>query len=107
MPYYMIQVGFTPDAWATMAKHPQDRGEAVRPAIENLGGSVEGIWICFGEYDLVGIAQFPDNVASAAFSMAVAAGGAVSAIKTTPLMTMAEGVEAMGKAGGAGYQVPS
>ncbi|MGH9024875.1 MAG: GYD domain-containing protein [Acidimicrobiia bacterium] len=107
MPYYMLQVGYTSEAWATMAKHPQDRAEAVRPAIESLGGSVEGAWICFGEYDLVAIVQFPDNVASAAFSIAAAGAGALSTIKTTPLMTMDEGVEAMNQAAGTGLKPPS
>jgi len=39
--------------------------------------------------------------------MAGAAGGAVKAIKTTPLMTIEESMEAMRKANGIGYQPPS
>jgi len=46
-------------------------------------------------------------VSAAAFSMAAAAGGAVKAVKTTPLMSMEEAIEAMRKAGGAGYRPPS
>jgi hypothetical protein len=38
--------------------------------------------------------------------MAVSAGGAVKASKTTPMMTIEEGLEAMQKAGGSGYQPP-
>lgn len=38
--------------------------------------------------------------------MAASAGGAVKALKTTPLMTMEEG-EAMRKGGGTGYTLPS
>jgi hypothetical protein len=38
--------------------------------------------------------------------MAASAGGAVKATKTTPLMTMEEGIEAMRKAGTAGYRPP-
>ena len=44
---------------------------------------------------------------AAAFSMAVAAGGAVKAFKTTPLLSVEEGVEAMRKAHAAGYRRPS
>ena len=58
------------------------------------------------DYDAVVIMQMPDNVSAAAFSLAVAAGGAVRAHKTTPLLTIAEGIEAMKKASGAGYQAP-
>ncbi len=48
----------------------------------------------------------PDNVSVAAFSMAVAAGGSVKSVKTTPLMSMEEGVEAIKKASGSGHEAP-
>src|SRR4029450_12768252 len=47
-----------------------------------------------------------DNVNAAAVSMAVAAGGAVKEIKTTPLMQPDEGFDAMLLAQGAGYRPP-
>ena len=46
----------------------------------------------------------PDNVSAAAFAVAVAAGGACKNVKTTPLLSIAEGIEAMKKAGQSGYQ---
>ncbi len=49
----------------------------------------------------------PGNVEAAAFSLAAAAGGAVRTIKTTPLLTVAEGVEAMKKASKSGYKAPA
>ena len=54
-----------------------------------------------GEY-----VELPDNTDAAAFAMAVYAGGAVKAFKTTPLLSVEEGVEAMRKAQGAGYRRP-
>lgn len=106
MAYYMFQAAFTAEAWGKMVKSPQDRREAIRPMVEKLGGKLIDYWISFGEYDAVVIAQVPNNVSAAAMSMAAAAGGTVKGIKTTPLMTMDEAMEAMGKAGGAGYQPP-
>jgi uncharacterized protein with GYD domain len=106
MAYYLIQLAYTPEAWATQIKNPQNRLEAVRPVVEKLGGSFEGAWYAFGEYDVVAICKMPDNVSAAAFSLAASAGGAVKAFKTTPLMTTEEGLEAMRKAGAAGYQPP-
>lgn len=106
MASYMIQVAYTPKAWETLVKNPQNRMEAVRPAVERLGGRVEGSWLSFGEYDAVVIAQMPDNVSAAALSIAFSAGGALRASKTTPLMTAEEGLEAMRKASGAGYRPP-
>ena len=37
MPHYLLQVAYTPEAWATMVKNPQNREDAVRPAVEKLG----------------------------------------------------------------------
>lgn len=107
MAYYMVQVAYTAEACAALVKNPQNRVEAVRPAVERLGGTIEGAWFAFGEYDVVVIVQFPDNVSAAALSLAVAAGGALKAQKTTPLLTVEEAMEAMRKAGGSGYQPPS
>lgn len=106
MAYYLLQVAYTPEAWAALVSNPQNRMEAVRPVVERLGGRMEGAWLSFGDYDLVAICQMPDNVTAAAFSIAAAAGGALRAIKTTPLMTSEEGVEAMRRAAGAGYRPP-
>ena len=104
MPSYLLQVAYTPQAWDTLIRKPQNRLDAVAPAVEQLGGSVTGGWLAFGEYDLVVILDLPDNVSAAAFSMAVSAGGAISAIKTTPLMSIEDAVEAMSKAGASVYE---
>jgi uncharacterized protein with GYD domain len=103
----MIQLTYSPEAVAKMVGNPQDRFALVRPAIERMGGKLEGAWFSFGEYDIVVIAQMPDNTAAAAFSMAVGAGGAVTSYKTTPLLTAEEGVAAMKKASDTGYRPPS
>jgi uncharacterized protein with GYD domain len=107
MSSYLLQVGYTPEAWANMIAHPHDRLDAVRPVIEKLGGKMVHGWFAFGDYDIVSIVEMPSNVEAAAFSLAAAAGGAVRAIKTTPLMTTAEGIEAMKKAAKSGYKAPT
>jgi uncharacterized protein with GYD domain len=106
MAHYLVQVAYTPEAWATMVKNPQDRIEGVRPTVERLGGTMLEGWLSFGEYDIVGICEMPDNVSAAAFSMAASAGGALKAFKTTPLLSMSEATEAMKRAGGASYEPP-
>ena len=107
MPYYMLQAAYTPEAWAAMVNKPQNRLDAVRPVIEKLGGKIEGGWLAFGEHDIVLICQMPNNASAAAFAMAGSAGGALKAIKTTPLMTVDEAMDAMRKAGGVGYRPPT
>jgi len=107
MSHYLLQAAYTPEAWAAQLKNPQDRTEALRPAIERLGGRMECAYMSFGEYDIMVVVDMPDNVSAAAFSIAAAAGGAVKAIKTTPLTTMEEGIEAMRKGAAAGYRPPA
>ncbi len=107
MAEYLVQVAYTPEAYKALVANPQNRIDAVRPAIERLGGSVTGAWFTFGEYDVVIVTKMPDNVSAAAFSFAVSAGGAVKAIKTTPLMSTEEAVEGLRRASNAGYEPPS
>ena len=104
MAYYLIQATYTREAWAAMVKNPQNREEAVKPVIERLGGSVKGLWLAFGEYDVIAIVEMPDNSSVAAFSVASSAAGTVKAFRTTPLMTVEEGLAAMKKAGDIGYR---
>ena len=106
MAHYLLQVAYTSEAWANMVKNPQNRIEAVSKAVQNLGGSVVGGWLSFGDYDTVVILEMPDDASAAAFSMAVAAGGACKSVKTTPLLSVEEGIEAEKKAAQAGYVAP-
>lgn len=99
MPHYLVQGAYAPETWARMVKNPQSRVEAVRPVVENLGGKLIAAYLAFGEYDVVALVQLPDNVSAAAFSMAMSSSGALKAVKTTPLMTEEEGIEALRKAG--------
>ena len=109
MPYYLVQLAYTAEAWANQLKSPQNRIEAVRPAMEKVGGRFESVYFAFGEYDIVFVMEAPDNTSAAAFALAVAAGGAVRAYKTTPLMTVEEGLEAIRAAGdvAAAYRPPA
>ena len=99
MPLYMYQGAYPPESWAAQLKNPQNRAETVGRALcEAAGGKLVGAWYCFGEYDIVLVADMPNAESMAALSLAVGAGGAVKASKTTVLMSGAEGVAAMTKA---------
>lgn len=104
MPQFLQQVAYTSEAWKALVNNPQDRIQAVRPAIERLGGKIITAWFSFGEYDVITITEFPTNVDAAAIAMAFAAGGACKAVKTTPLLSTAEALEALKKAGSTGYR---
>ena len=99
MPLYMYQAAYTPDSWAAQVKNPQNRVETVGAQVcQAVGGKLIGGWLCFGDYDLVIIADVPDNESMAAVALGVAAGGAVKASKTTVLMTGTQGEGALKKA---------
>lgn len=107
MPLYMYQVSYTPEAWADLTKKPQDRSEAIKPVLRKLKGRLLDFYLSFGEYDAVVIAQLPDDQSAAAVSIAASAGGAIKGIKTTPLMTVRQGMGALRKAKRSGYQPPA
>ena len=104
MPLYAAQVAYTTEAWKSLVQNPQDRLEAVRPAVEKLGGKLINGWFAFGDYDVLAIIDMPSNVAAAAIAIAFAAGGACRSVKTTPLLTSAEAVEALKAASTSGYR---
>jgi uncharacterized protein with GYD domain len=104
MPHYLQQVAYSQEGWEALVANPQNRIEAVRPAIEKLGGKIEAAWFSFGDYDVVVIAELPDNVSAAAIAMAFAAGGACKSVQTTPLITPDEAMQALKKARESGYR---
>ncbi len=52
MARFLVQAAYTAEAWAAMAKNPQNRLEAVQPVVQRLGGTVEDFWLAFGDYDI-------------------------------------------------------
>lgn len=106
MATYLVQGSYTPEAWANLIANPHDRAEAVRPVIEKLGGKILHAWFAFGDHDVIVIGELPGNVEAAALSLAAAASGAFRSMKTTPLLSTAEGIEAMKKAAKSGYKAP-
>ena len=99
MAIYMWQAAYTAESWASQLKNPQNRIEAAaRPAVEAAGGKLIGGWYCFGEYDVVLIADMPNHQAMSAAALAAVAGGRIKSAKTTVLMTADEAVAGMRQA---------
>lgn len=103
MPLYMYQAAYTPESIAAQIKEPQDRIErAAQPLIKAVGGKLLAAGYAFGDYDITVIYEAPDDQAAAALALAVAAGGAAKAAKTTKLLSAQEWVGALRKAQGMG-----
>ena len=70
------------------------------------GGDLHCFWYGFGEYDGYALFGAPDNVSMAGVVVAITAGGALSSVETTVLMSVEETLEALAKGKSIGYRRP-
>ena len=106
MPVYLSKFSYTPETWARLISKPEDRRKAGQTYIESVGGKLHGFWYAFGSHDGYTLWEAPDNVSMAAVSIAIAAGGALSALETTVLLTVDETINALRKAAQVQYRPP-
>ena len=106
MPLYLTRFSYTPATWAKLIKNPEDRRAAARQYIESVGGKLHGFWYAFGDHYGYNLWEAPDNVSMAAIAIAIGAGGALSSIHTTVLMTVEDTVAALQKASSVAYRSP-
>jgi uncharacterized protein with GYD domain len=102
----MVQFSYKSDMVEKLIKNPEDRSIAVRKLIEKNGGKMLAYYYCFGEYDGMVIADFPDTASGLATTMASFASGGTATLKTTILITVEEAMAAMKKAAGANLAMP-
>jgi uncharacterized protein with GYD domain len=98
MAQFLFQVAYTSDSWAAQVREHGNVLERIQPLLDGCKGSVTGCFYAFGDYDLVLLANFPGGEEAAAFSLAATAGGSVKSIKTTPLLSVDQGITAMKRA---------
>ncbi len=90
MAKYMVTASYSADGLKGLYKDKASgRREAVRQALESVGGKLECAYYALGEFDVVIIADLPDNVAASALSLAASATGLVRT-RTTALLTVEE-----------------
>jgi uncharacterized protein with GYD domain len=106
MPLYLSRFSYTPETWARLISHPEDRGKAAQSYIESVGGRLHGFWYAFGTHDGYSLWEAPDNAAMAAVALAISGGGALSTFETTVLLTVDEAMQAMRSAGSIQYRAP-
>jgi len=106
MTFYLMRFSYTPETWSKLIQNPEDRRDAARAYIEQVGGTLHGFWYGFGKYDGYAILEAPDNVSIAGVVLAITAGGALASVETTVLMTVEETLEALAKGKGIGYRRP-
>ena len=106
MTLYLSKFSYTPETWARLVEHPEDRRKAAQTYIESVGGTLHGFWYAFGEHDGYNLWEAPDNVSMAAVALALSSGGALSSLETTVLLTVEETLEALERVEQVKYRAP-
>ena len=103
---YLLQASYTHQGLSGFVKNPEDRSAVLQEMVSAAGGKIVSLDYCFGDYDVVMILETPDDTTMASLSMAAGASGAVTNLKTTVLLSMAQGFEAAKKVPSVNYQPP-
>ena len=98
MPRYLIQFCYTQKSMKALVDRPHDRTEAAQRSIEGFGGRMELFSYCFGQFDGMVIAEFPNHESAMASLLALNAAGALTKTETTMLISTQEAVRSMQKA---------
>ena len=77
MPTYITLWNYTQDGIENIDDSP-DRLDAAVELMESLGGELKGFYLTMGAYDLVSVAEFPDDDAAAKATLRIGQSGAVS-----------------------------
>ena len=96
--HYMMRVKFSANSVKALVSKPHDRTNVAKQLIESFGGKLHHYYLAFGEYDVILIAEFPDNASAVGVAMAATSTGAYTGFETTPLLTPHEAEAAMKKA---------
>lgn len=87
MPKYLARANYVSDGIkGLMTEGGTKRREAVRASLESVGGTLECFYYAFGDTDVFGIADLPDEATAAAWSLMVNSSGAVE-LHLVPLLT--------------------
>lgn len=90
MPKYMVQVSYTGEGLKNLHKdRAEGRTAAVKALMQSVGGKLEVMYWCLGEYDVVAIADLPDSASAAAVEIAASSSGMVRT-RATQLLTAEE-----------------
>ena len=84
---YLIRGNYVGDGIAgLMADGGSKRVAAAEAAMASFGGNLESMYFAFGDTDVFGICDMPDDASATAASLLVNSSGAVQ-ISLTPLLT--------------------
>lgn len=99
MSHYLIEVGYTPQSWSAQIDKPGNAVDRITPALEACGGKLQSLYYAFGDVDILGVIDFPTPEDAAAFALALGASGALRSFRTTPLLSIDQGIDSLRRAG--------
>ena len=99
MTHYLIEVGYTPESWNSQIDSQANVVDRISPALKACGAKLECMYYAFGDVDLVGVIDFKQPEDAAGFALAVGSSGALRLYRTTPLLSVEQGMESMRRAG--------
>jgi uncharacterized protein with GYD domain len=104
MSKYLVQAKYVGDGVkGLMTEGGTKRRAAVQASCESVGGTLDCFYYAFGDTDVFGIGDFPDDATATAWSLMVNSTGAVS-LHLVPLMTPEDLDDAAAKS--ASYRAP-
>ena len=107
MASYLFRFNYTPESWAALIDHPEDRREMLATRIFGFGGQLQGFWYSFGEHDGYALVELPDNVDGRRRPRRGLGDGLVPRTSRRSSLIPAEDmVEALGRAQELGYKEP-
>jgi uncharacterized protein with GYD domain len=98
MAHYLIEVGYTAPSWNAQIDKQGNAIDRITPALDACGATLQCLYYAFGDVDVVGVIDFPTPEDAAAFSLAIGASGALRLFRTTPLLSIEQGIDALGRA---------
>lgn len=97
MPTYISLISWT-DQGVRSFKDTVDRAKSAAQAAERMGGRLKDTYWTVGEYDIVSIAEFPDDESGTAFLLALGSQGNIRT-NTLRAFNAEEMSEIIGKVG--------
>jgi uncharacterized protein with GYD domain len=98
MAYYLIEGTYTAESWAAQIETQESVADRMTRALDACGARLESVYYAFGDVDLVAIVDFKQPEDAAAYSLTVAASGIARVHRTTPLLSVDQGIESMRRA---------
>ena len=96
MPKYLIKAKYTREGFkGVREKGAKSRADAVSTMVKGMGGAMESFYFAFGDADIYGVVDLPNDESAAAVAFTISASGGVTT-STVKLLTVEQADAALG-----------